>query len=141
MARREYPVRFNCAEGRCRESVTYRCETRAEENEARMRHRDKPWKCVRHDRPDHHLRPGNESVSQVMVASRIRTKPWRGEPGRYVEGLYWLPEDGEHGSGVAHGPGFNAYASDFPEGTRLIVTARVEVPAPGTANPPSEETA
>ncbi|MFK5282653.1 hypothetical protein ACI3PL_24120, partial [Lacticaseibacillus paracasei] len=38
-------------------------------------------------------------------------------------GMYW-----DSGSEFAHGPGFKAWAADFPEGTRLIVTVRIETP-------------
>jgi hypothetical protein len=49
---------------------------------------------------------------------------------RWLDGLYWLEEGTERGgSGLLHGPGFIATATEFPEGTRLIVTAQIEMPA------------
>jgi hypothetical protein len=48
--------------------------------------------------------------------------------------LFWFPEGGPRtGSGFQHGPGFRAFANDFPVGTRLIVTARLELPCPTAA--------
>ncbi|WP_186268080.1 hypothetical protein [Burkholderia gladioli] len=32
--------------------------------------------------------------------------------------------------GAVSGPGFLAYAADLPPGTKLIVTARIELPEP-----------
>lgn len=42
----------------------------------------------------------------------------------YLDGLFW-----DKRQGFTYGPGFKAYASDFPPGTKLIVTARIELPA------------
>jgi hypothetical protein len=83
--------------------------------------------------PDLDLRPGNESARQVLVAARVRgrrspgTPKW--EPAPRLPGLYWIREGAAAGDGHVFGPGFNARASDFPEGTRLIVTAQIEMPA------------
>lgn len=33
------------------------------------------------------------------------------------------------GMSFVYGPGFNAMAGDFPAGTKLIITARIELPA------------
>jgi hypothetical protein len=48
------------------------------------------------------------------------------EGDRWLPGLYWTPAGGTTGSGFTHGDGYNAFASDFPEGTRLVVEARIE---------------
>jgi len=45
-----------------------------------------------------------------------------------------LNEQKEHGRyfgnfGFVSGPGFKAYAKDFPPGARLIITARIELPS------------
>ena len=46
--------------------------------------------------------------------------------------LFWCPEGSEHGNGYAHGPGFHAMASEFPEGTVLEVTVRAALPGEAT---------
>ena len=57
-----------------------------------------------------------------------------GEP-RWLPGLFWRAEGAGAGSGFTFGPGFNAHATDFPEGTRLVVTAQIEpVEAEGGAD-------
>lgn len=48
-------------------------------------------------------------------------------------GLFWvkesrLVENNPSGNGFVWGPGFKAYAKDFPEGTRVTITAEVLVP-------------
>lgn len=49
--------------------------------------------------------------------------------GRKLLGHYWGPAGARTGhSGLVAGPGFRADASDFPPGTRLTVTARLELP-------------
>ena len=131
MSRREYPVRLVCAEGGCGENITYICESRAEEAGCRRRNAGRPWKCRRHNKPDEYLKPGNESTRCVLVASRVDYAPNPRQPGerKFLDGLYWLPEGAERaGSGLTSGPGFTADAKEFPAGTRLIVTAQIELP-------------
>jgi len=64
------------------------------------------------------LRAGAETSSTVLVV-------WRSAGGR----LYWRDEVTQDGRApVIYGPGFAATADDFPEGTKLIVQARIEIP-------------
>jgi hypothetical protein len=131
MSRREYRVTVRCGGG-CGKNTTYYCATRAEEAEVRKRNHEHPWKCTRHDDPERNLRPGNTATRQVLVATRLKAtpvRPWLDQD-RWLDGLYWLPEGATTGSGFTSGPGFNAHAEDFPEGTRLVVTAEIE---PGAA--------
>lgn len=125
-----YSGRFECAEEGCREVSWREFDRRSEQAEAYRTQAKHPWKCSRHREPEKNLRPENPETSYVLVASKLpfesRTNPEK----KWLDGLFWVPEDGRRsGSGYEYGPGFNAYAEDFPEGTKLIVTARVEVPA------------
>lgn len=133
MPRREYTRRVRCPEPGCREYACYRYGTQREYAEHSRDLEAHPFKCNRHAKPDENLRPGNTATEQVRVATRVRSDlpAGRGHP-EWLDGLYWLAEDGGHGSGFSYGPGFTAYASDFPEGTRLIVSARVEIPETAT---------
>jgi hypothetical protein len=81
------------------------------------------------------LRPGNEAAGMILVARRVprrvrdRSVPegWRDDG--YLPGLFWWPEGAERAmSGRVSGPGFTADAAEFPEGTRLEVTARITQP-------------
>lgn len=118
MSRRPYFIRLQCAESGCGETGFYEADTRAEEREIRVRLRDRPWRCVRHTRPGEVL-----SSSAPIKSHRLVVREER-------HGKFWREETAEKGgSGFAYGPGFKAFAKDFLPGTRLIVTARVELPA------------
>jgi hypothetical protein len=122
VARREYPATFQCAQPACGERVRYEYETRGDHDKASRRNAEHPWKCSRHADPDANLRPDNTSTERVLISGR----------GRDGKALYWRQAGAPAGSGfsVEYGPGFCAYAADFPEGTRLTITARIEMPAP-----------
>lgn len=121
MAQREYRSVFTCAETGCREAQYLVHDLRADQAAADRRQREKPFKCSRHAKPEQNLRPDNQSTQFVYVVTRKPT------------GLYWVTEGNVSGSGYSFGPGFNAHADDFPEGTRLIVSAQIEVPAAAEA--------
>lgn len=108
------PVTIRCAHPDCREHAYYEVRTKAEDLELRR----KPWLCVRHSRPDAVLSNESPAKRQVLVSYE---EPY---------GRFWRPEGSEKGgSGFAHGPGFKAFADDFPAGTRLVVESRLEFPA------------
>lgn len=116
MPRQEYRSAFRCAEPDCREVQFLVHDTLRDEKAAYARQQRRPFRCSRHADPARNLRPGNESTRHVVVATRLPS------------GLYWVPEGADTGGGYTFGPGFNAHASDFPEGTRLVVTAQIEMP-------------
>lgn len=149
MSRRERTTTIRCAEKPCREVAHYSYSSQREYGEIHQRQQRSPWKCSRHDAPDEVLRPDNLTTTLTLVASRVRrsgyerdlaeyeailarmtphSTPYRRKPEEFLPGLFWLPEGGAHGSGFTHGPGFKAHADDFPEGTRLTVTTRIEIP-------------
>ena len=145
MARREYPVRVRCAhEAGCTKTTTYYTATRADEADTRQWQQKHPWKCTRHARPDQNLRPGNTTTRQVLVATRLPSSfpdrfPYNRQPPEermWLKGLFWVPEGAATGSGFTCGPGFTAHADDFPEGTRLVVEARIEEPASAASPSP-----
>lgn len=144
MPRGNYRVNITCAGPLCRETQTYRCATRAEEAEVRQMQARSPWKCERHDRPERYMQPGNESTRHVMVAAAGRDTVGRlaGAGHEPPSSLFWYPEDGGKGGGwgLLNGPGFVARASEFPEGTRLVVAAHVEIPASCSARSTQEPT-
>lgn len=127
MSRREYTIRLICAHEGCRETSFTTASTRREEAEIRKRYREQQYRCVRHTNPEEVLSLDNLERTATIVAQKVEYKPARVLPGagevQYLDGLFWSGR-----SGLTHGPGFKAYASDFPEGTRLIITARIELP-------------
>jgi hypothetical protein len=86
------------------------------------RRREPIRKCVRH-LDENVLGIGKRELSSVFVASKVRYNEER-----FLDGLFWIKEGETSGSGFIFGAGFRAFADDFPEGTRLEVTAKVEVP-------------
>lgn len=127
MARRERLTSFKCAEPGCNEWASYAYRTEKEYREIHARQVEQPYECSRHRDRHEVLHPDNTDRVHVLVARKIPKT--RGDG--YLPGLFWLPEGAERGgSGLSYGPGFRAHASDVPEGTRLIVTARLELPTP-----------
>jgi len=88
------------------------------------------WKCTRHAEPDRVLSADNTETTAVLTLHpRYIDAYHRGDPPKLV-GYFWGPEGADKGhAGIEQGPGFLAHAKDFPPGTRLVVTARVEIPA------------
>ena len=68
------------------------------------------WKCVRHSRPDEVL---SESNRQTSIELTVEQKPY----GRYFGN-----------TGFLSGPGFKAFAADFPAGAKVIVSAVLILP-------------
>ena len=128
MSRREYTIRRKCTHNGCKEWTFTTATTRREEAEIRLRHSKSPYLCVRHTEPDEVLSADNLERTTTVTAGKVVARPLPGIdlPGevRYLDGLSW-----SSGSGFTYGLGFKAYASDFPPGTKLIVTARIELPS------------
>jgi len=78
------------------------------------------WKCVRHTSPETVLGISNLCVETVMTAQMIKDSG-----GINDLGIFW---DGKNG--FVFGNGYKAYAADFPVGTKLRITATVELPTP-----------
>jgi hypothetical protein len=115
MARRGGTHWYRCAQEGCRESGCMDYSNQREYAEAAEWGRK--WRCSRHDNPERVLGPDNTARRHVMVVTQQKY------------GRYWAEESAERGSmGLLTGPGFKAFADDFPVGTRLVVTAYVETP-------------
>lgn len=94
------------------------------------------WKCPRHAQPDRVLSADNPETTAVLVLQPSYVTRWRGDAPELV-GHFWGTEGtGKGFSSIESGPGFRADASDFPPGTRLIITARIELPAETTEETP-----
>lgn len=105
-------LRFCCSEEGCAEFTVFRYETRRElsESYAARAYAHTGWRCSRHAKPLEVL--GKDNMATEFEVASNRTKL----------GTFW------NGCGFMHGPGFKAWAEDFPPGTKLIVTARIELP-------------
>jgi hypothetical protein len=115
MSRRPSIVRFKCGHPGCEEFARYEADNRQHAIDLEKRYGFGKYRCVRHSQPDSVL-----SVDKPKIVDELRSieKP---------NGLYWGKETAF--SGFAHGPGFKAFAKDFPDGTVLRVTAEIILPA------------
>lgn len=109
-----------CAEDGCCDSAYYEHANQREAQEARQRRASHPYRCLRHTKPDQVLAESNPLRVGVLT---VHEESY---------GRFWHAEGEQMGSGSASGPGFRAFAKDFPPGTRLVVTARVELPEAGS---------
>lgn len=145
MARREHLSNWPCGHPGCKERGLYAYPTLRELREAVKRYAKEPWRCTRHSQPDEVLSAKNPVRHVELVASKVRCpgydedlrryerriaeqSPYPGRrPDEFLPGLFWIG-DGEARSGFTYGPGFRAFATDFPEGTKLLITAEIEIP-------------
>lgn len=112
MAKREWPLRFQCSHLGCHETTTFRYDTRRDmiSSFEAKHYSSGRWKCLRHREPDRVLSAGNLETRFEVVSEQK-------EHGRFFGSF-----------GIVTGPGFLAYAEDLPAGAKLIVTARIELP-------------
>ncbi|HEY9413278.1 MAG TPA: hypothetical protein VIQ30_00840 [Pseudonocardia sp.] len=122
MTRRRVTATVHCAKPGCGEFAYYEYDSQRERAEAEKRRRDHPWRCYRHSNEDEVLSPENPERTAVLTAVKSEFG------GRVLPGLFWRAEGASASSGRISGPGFKAIAGDLPEGTRLVVTARIELP-------------
>ena len=126
MARRPHTLRRTCTTVGCTETSLMEFDTLRERADYDKRN-GTGWLCVRHDKPNEVLSADNPATEQVLTASVVLAEVRRGEL-RPLSGLFWQAEGERPRSGLLFGPGFRAFAGDFPEGTRLVVSARIELP-------------
>jgi len=116
-----------CAEPGCMARGFFEYATRREQAEASPR----PYRCLKHTTPDEWMTPENASRTVTLVATRLPYVDSRTGESSFLPGLFWVAEGRWSGSGFTFGPGFKADAKEFPEGTRLIVSATVVLPEGG----------
>lgn len=119
MSRRTRTTSIPCQHAGCHEVGRFEYDS---QREATRIYRDyAKWKCVRHAAGDAVLASGNPTRACVLTVVVLPNLP---------QHRFWQ-EDGRAGaSGFTYGPGFQAHAEDFPVGTRLTVTASIELPSP-----------
>lgn len=119
MPRRRYTHRAPCVPG-CPKTGFFEYATQREYAAHQTSLSTRPWRCTRHTAPDEVLSAENPSRTVTLVATPGERSP---------DDLFWKVEGANRlDSGFVHGPGFKAYASDFPVGTRLSVTVHIEPP-------------
>lgn len=108
-------VNVKCTEPGCFEYARFEYDTRRDAAEHFKTRRE--WKCTRHSNPHEVLSPDNRETVTGLVNKAL--------PIGKATKLFWNGHNG-----FSSGPGFKAFAADFPEGTKLIITARIELPDP-----------
>ena len=109
---REWTLRFVCGHQGCNESANYRYQTKRDMMESfeMKNYSNGRWLCIRHSKPNEVL-SGENLKTRSEVVSEIKC-------GKLFFGHF----------GTITGQGFKAFADDFPEGTRLVVTAEIILP-------------
>lgn len=116
MSRRGHTRRVNCTAEGCREFAIYHFNSLREIKESDTLKR--PWRCVRHSNPDAVMALDNLTRSETLTATKVKD----------LKGLFWYRDGAKTGSGFTYGPGFKAFASDFPEGAKITISATIQLP-------------
>jgi len=119
MARTYGIFRASCGHEGCTEFARYEADNRRHYIDLSDRYGNGKWRCVRHSQPNEVL-----SANNLRIVNELRVLESRGT-------LYWGKDTPF--SGFSHGPGFKAFAEDFPEGTVLRITAEIVSPASRSA--------
>jgi hypothetical protein len=121
MARREVTSRRKCRDESCPAVQTWFYASQREADESARYYVQHPYACPKHSTPDENVTGDRPATHIVYVAHGPHGI--RREAGWYPEG------DDVHWTKYLSGPGFKAFADDFPAGTRLTVTVTAELPA------------
>ena len=114
MTRRRSLPRYTdipCATQPCSERARFEYTSNTEYARLYREHEGK-WKCMKHARPEEWLSAENPVRETILT---VEQKSY----GRFWKELH---------NGYARGPGFSILADDVPEGTKLVVTARLVLP-------------
>lgn len=109
MARRAYRCEAHCHHEGCDARTFWICESN-EEYLRVERQNARNWKCLRHTNLEEVLSISNRKTVYEIASDRRDY------------GVFW------GNSGFVHGPGFKAWPEDFPDGTKLRVTAEIVNP-------------
>lgn len=116
MGRRKHYMDDQCKHDGCTKRSLNLFDRSDDYNAERKRRNKHPWACLRHTQPDETMGTDNRLRVFEAVAQRSVRYP-------ELDELFW-----GDGSGFVPGPGFRAWARDFPPGTRLRVTAEILLP-------------
>lgn len=114
MARRGYDVSVQCSFDGCQERDRFHFDTQSDMARHFKRSPREKHTCIRHSLPDEVLSSTNRV--RVNVMTNFETD----------HGRFWGND--RPFSGFASGPGFRAFADDFPAGTKIKVTTELIFP-------------
>jgi len=108
----------SCEHAECKEKSCREFSSRRDYNESIKRNRK--WRCVKHSQPEEYLSKNNLNTKvELIVIQKESGKYWQ-----YVEDA---GTDKVRG-GFIFGTGYKASADEFDIGTKLTVTANIELP-------------
>lgn len=110
-----------CTHPGCNETAHWNFDSRREAAEHYPRRQK--WKYTRHTKPDEVLGLSNLKLTKTLEAKKVN-----GFGGKPLRGLFWKSDESSGGNGFCRGTGYKAYADDFPEGTKIVVTAEIILP-------------
>lgn len=110
----KYFLRIKCNDQQCKETSSYGYKTRKDFNAAVKRHNGK-YLCTRHS--------GDDLLTLEKLTNSRTYVNKKSEKYPELDNLFW---DGS--SGFTYGGSWKAFASDFPEGTKIIETVQVILP-------------
>lgn len=114
--KRQHVLNLKCNHEGCSEFAHYNYNTKKEYAEGFKRH-NKNYKCVRHSAPNEVLNStDNLKTEKILINGKSKKHP-------NLDGLFW-----DSGSSFSFGNGWKAFANDFPEGTKIKVTAEIILP-------------
>lgn len=117
MPRREYHLTRQCVGDDCHEVERHTYDTQREYFEASRRYANRPYRCSRHQ-PEN-LQPNSSGRHVTITCQHPDAKLFPHSQDSHT----W-----SDGSGFTFGPGFNAFAEDFPIGAKIHITISVELP-------------
>lgn len=115
MSRAPRIVRFRCGHEGCEEFGRYEVDNRNHAIDLDRQYGNGKYRCIRHSQPNSVLSAENNRIVDELTIFQEKY------------GQFWGKERAFNG--FAHGPGFKAFADDFPAGTILRVTAEIILPA------------
>ena|SRR5690606_19499113 len=117
MAKRENYYKVKCTHEGCNEVGIYNYSSQRELKQLCEKY-NKNWTCVRHSDPEEVLSIDNKITTEVLIVKKHNGfNYWQKEKNIGTEKLQ---------SGFQYGNGYKAYANDFEEGTKLIITAELK---------------
>lgn len=114
MDRRGYDVLVKCSHESCTEVDRYRYNSKSDMDKHFECNPKSDHKCFRHSKPNLVLSVSKRATVDVVM--NFKTD----------DGNFWGKE--KPLTKVVFGPGFRAFADDFPAGTKIKVTAQLSIP-------------
>lgn len=113
-------ARARCTHPGCHETAFWEFDTR--KDAAKHHPRRQNWKCTRHTHPEEVLSSDNLTRTVTLTSTPSDSKFL--DP---AKDRFW--HDGQRlASAFSHSAAHKAYATDFPEGTKLVITAQIILP-------------